>query len=159
MEKRFALWFLLLGLWACAGDGSSTTEASEAENPAQVTEQQEPRKVYSFENQDWVLTGMVIEGTERVIKADSIALTARFTGGIVRGFAGCNDFLADYSIAEDSTLTIGNMQKSGRMCSGRMTQEIRYLEVLESGNSFDHQNFLLQIKGEKGILKFNRKDQ
>ena len=61
----------------------------------------------------------------------SAEVTAKFEGGELTGFAGCNDYNATYEL-DGQSITIGPIAKTAKACEGTGdTVETAYLAALE----------------------------
>lgn len=118
-----------------------TQMASQDEEPTQ-----------RINNLTWYLVTIHEDGkAEPVINGTTI--TAVFSSeGVVAGSAGCNQYSAAYSGGPDS-LTIGSPISTEMYCEsppGIMTQEARYLSVLQGSGSYRINESLLEIADGNG---------
>ena len=158
MKFRFAwMLILLLAAVACTNDNSSETssetEAQEESTVAQEDVNKTPESLTAMMNRVWTLESYVFEGESQKVYGDS-SITISFVPGRVFGIGGCNNYSAEYDVPEDGKISFGQIGATKKMCSGLVAQEQRYLQILESVDSYTNVSNQLDLKGEAGALVF-----
>jgi heat shock protein HslJ len=74
------------------------------------------------------------------------------------GFGGCNTFGAQYEVSDGNQLSVTNIVSTLMACNdeGLMDQETRYLDALQSAESFELTGDSLMIRYGGGVLNFSR---
>lgn len=157
------VFFLAAGLFACKNDGQDT--ASEAGADSLATAQAQPsgqvsqggnRSNFKFpdiEGLAWKLSEYEYQG-EEYPPFDNSLLTLRIEGDKASGNGGCNDFQGSVSLKENGSVSFSNITKTRMRCANRMTQEVRFFEILESANAYEVNMVFLKLSGPKGKLTF-----
>jgi heat shock protein HslJ len=100
-------------------------------------------------------------GVVSVIADTNITATFDANGGLT-GFAGCNNYLAGYTLTED-TLNISSVVSTRKFCGqpeGTMSQESAYLQALETTSTFSIDDKILTLRTDSGeiVAKFKAID-
>jgi len=83
---------------------------------------------------EWVLTSL--NGRSPV---EESRITLTFAEGMVTGFAGCNRYGGEYTMADNGTLTIPEIGISAALClmpKDVMPQEAAYIEALSDAAAY-----------------------
>jgi len=109
-----------------------------------------------LDESSWVVEELVVDGTVTSV-VDGTSLTALFENGAVGGSAGCNGYNAAYETDGDS-ITIGPAISTLIFCEqpdGTMDQEVAYLGLLQSADSFDIDGDTLTLSsGNSVVLRY-----
>lgn len=112
------------------------------------------RQTATLENIQWQAMA-INNGRGGVVSARTTSLTsARFEEGKLAGNAGCNNYSASYTIADDS-LAIGSIMTTRRLCAqpdGIMEQEQEFLQALQQARTFQLERDRLELRSEQGSL-------
>jgi uncharacterized lipoprotein YbaY len=89
---------------------------------------------------------------------DGTQITAEFSGGKLTGSAGCNNYFASYE-QKGTRLSISTPGSTRKYCGepeGIMEQEVEYLRLLESANSFQfkREELVIYNRSEREILVY-----
>ena len=108
---------------------------------------------------EWVLTSL---NSGSHVEESRITLT--FAEGMVTGFAGCNRYGGEYTMADDGTLTIPEIANNEQLClmpKGVMPQETAYIEALLDAAAYRVMDDRLEIDDATGetILVFTLKEE
>ena len=111
----------------------------------------------ALEDTPWVLESYGEPGNLQAVLEDT-EITALFDSAEdkVSGSAGCNNYFAGYEINNNEVSIIAPVGSTEMYCEGIMEQEDRYLELLESAETFQIQDKKLHIfssGGQKLIFK------
>lgn len=96
----------------------------------------------------WVLTSYV-SGGSLIDVAEGYVVDATFSASTVAGFSGCNQYIAP-ATATDTTLTIGSIATTGRMCKMTIPIEQDYLAALATAASYTASDTELSIADASG---------
>ncbi len=136
---------------ACGGFGG-------ADGPA-IVKVERPNAPIDLDGTKWVLTSLngsgLVEGSN---------ITLNFAEGQLNGFAGCNNYGAEYTSADEGTLTIPEIEITLQLCQtpeGIMQQEDAYIETLRNGAAYRIIDDRLEIGDASGetTLVFTRKEE
>jgi len=108
---------------------------------------------------EWVLT---LLNDRSPVEESRITLT--FAENMVTGFAGCNRYGGEYTMADDGTLTIPEIASTAADCpmpKGVMTQEAAYIEALLGAAAYRVMDNRLEIDNAAGetLLVFTLKEE
>ena len=131
----------ILGLVACSDNGrpSRSTQEESLFNVTWILD--------SFGEQDDLQS--VLEGTQITVIFDG-------NGGVVHGYAGCNDYGGEYHI-KNNTLTIPDLMVTESECSepkGIMEQEKQFLRILLDAENYEISDRKLRIMVDTRVLTF-----
>jgi heat shock protein HslJ len=112
-------------------------------------------------NTRWKLVSFNESNTESPV-LDGADITIEFrTDGRAGGSGGCNSFGAEYT-AQSDRLEFGAVMSTKRACmdEGRMQQEQRFFQALQSARGFELDDNTLKISYDegRGVLTFVRHD-
>lgn len=156
-----------LSLTACngasdAGEAAGQTEPADSTTVGQPVSQdtaaadptgkEEEVKLSPIESRDWTVIGFTFDGQD-FQPVGEVSPLLRFVSGRVSGTTGCNDFNAPYELGEGSSLSIGNIATTKKMCSNIMPQERRLLELLRGVSGYELlSRTVLEIRSGKGKI-------
>jgi heat shock protein HslJ len=108
-------------------------------------------------NTKWRLVSFVEDGAEtEALEGGDVTLEFRAEGR-AGGSSGCNSYGSDYK-AHGSELTFGPIMSTKRACvdEGRMRQEQRFFQAMQSARSFEIADGELRISYDegRGVLSF-----
>jgi len=108
----------------------------------------------------WILESYGVQGNSQAV-LEGTEITATFDGaeGRVHGSSGCNTYGGDYHIS-GSELSISALYNTEMAClepEGIMEQEVQYLKLLLSAESYQIQDGKLQINSGDQVLIFSAK--
>jgi heat shock protein HslJ len=92
-------------------------------------------------------------GVVSVIAGTRIAATFDANGGLT-GFAGCNNYMAGYSVTGDA-IEIGSAVSTRKFCNqpaGVMVQESAYLQALETAATYSVEGNVLSLRTATGAM-------
>lgn len=120
---------------------------------------EEPSIDPNLNETEWVLTSL--NGKSPVIYS---RITLTFAEGIVTGFAGCNRYGGEYTIADDGILMIPEIAITEKIClvpKVVMSQEAAYIEALLDAAAYRVMDDRLEIDNAAGetILVFTLKEE
>lgn len=96
----------------------------------------------------WFLSSLTHNG--QPVELGDAQITLQFTeGNQANGSAGCNDFFADYEVANNGKLTFSQAGSTMMYCDNFMQQETAYLDALTQ---------ISQFKTEQGKLILSSAD-
>ncbi|MFC2016935.1 protease inhibitor I42 family protein [Chloroflexota bacterium] len=131
----------ILGIAAC-----SNTSGLSGETPE-----------YSLENVTWILESYGERGDLKAV-LDGTEITATFNSdeGRVTGSAGCNSYFGDYEIDENKLFipVVGSTEMYCMEPEGNMEQEVQYLKLLNSAESYEFSGSKLRIISGTQVLAF-----
>jgi heat shock protein HslJ len=107
-----------------------------------------------LENTYWVLTELDGKPIATINEAKKIHLQLNPVTKTASGFAGCNQFTGEYSLA-GKKLSLKNIASTRMFCEETMTLETRFLQILQEVDEFkikEHELFL--SKGDQQLAKF-----
>jgi heat shock protein HslJ len=112
-------------------------------------------------NTRWRLVSFTESNTESpALEGPDVMLEFR-TNGRVGGSGGCNSFGGEYT-AQGDRLEFGAVMSTKRACmdEGRMQQEQRFFQALQSARSFELAEGTLKVSYDegRGVLTFARAD-
>ncbi len=166
MKHSFSLLlFLALGILAC-NNGETPAEDAAAEqtagqlqqgSPAEETSKAEEKPVeFKFpelEGKRWKLSEYEYQGrTMEPLEGSKIHI--RIQGDEITGNAGCNDIMGEVAVREDGTLSVGQLSKTKKLCQGMMTQEERFVSLLQGARSYSVNKIFLEVNSAEGKLSF-----
>lgn len=164
--RTLLMMLLSFSLLACGSDAAQetadqadTAQAGKTKTDGPVIE--DARRVPQWykpafpkiELKKWYLTEYGYKGRSiKVGKADIPMIT--IANGKISGHSGCNKFSSAITLQEDGTLSLGELTSTKMLCQGKMTQESRFFELLESANAYSVNKVFMEITGDKGQLSF-----
>lgn len=154
------LFVLALGLFSCKNEGQDAAAQAQADSLAVASQVQAPEsgQVSNFnfpdvEGKIWKLSEYEYDGNTNP-PFDKSVLTLQLMNGKATGNAGCNDFNGTVELKGNGELSFSGIAKTKMLCNSRMTQETRFIELLETATSYEANMIFLKIKGPKGMLTF-----
>ena len=120
---------------------------------------EEPPVDPALDDTEWVLTSL---NSNTLLEGSNITLN--FAEGGVGGFAGCNRYGGEYTVANEGTLTIGEMVITLMDCQtpeGILEQERAYIEALRNAAAYRVMDDRLEIANAAGemTLVFTMKEE
>ncbi|MEA3294073.1 MAG: META domain-containing protein [Euryarchaeota archaeon] len=108
---------------------------------------------------EWILTSL--NGNSPV---EDSRITLTFVEGVVTGFAGCNRYGGEYTMADNGNLTIPEIENTCQLClmpKGVMQQESAYIEALSDADAYQVIDDRLEIDNAAGekILVFTLREE
>jgi heat shock protein HslJ len=134
----------LLVAWACSPKSPSSDQPPAAQPPTTAS-------TASLDGRDWVLVDL--GGQPAPPGADGRPATIRFDTATRRatGFAGCNRYSAQYTLAGDS-LSFGPAMSTKMACADGDELERRYLAVLPEVGTYESSDSTITLNGSGGPL-------
>ncbi len=111
-------------------------------------------KARPLENTYWVLTELDGKPIATINEAKKLHVLLNPVTKTASGFAGCNQFTGEYTI-DGKKLSLKNVASTRMFCQETMTQETRFLQILQEVDEFkikEHELFL--SKGDQQLAKF-----
>ena len=118
-----------------------------------------PRETINFEDITWVLESYGKMGNlQAVLENTEITATFGSTKGQVTGSAGCNNYFGGYDVKGKELSFTGPIGSTMMSCSEQIDQqEIQYLQILQSAESYEIDGNQLRITSGDKVLIFNLK--
>ena len=155
--------FLAAALFGCKNDSQDAADSAQAETvtPAQPTAPAAGEAIanpsnYKFpdiEGKVWKLSKYEYDGKSNAPFEQSV-LTLEIVEDKVSGNAGCNDYNGKVVLKDKGSVSFSAIASTKMRCDRRMTQEVRFLQLLESANAYEVNMVVLRLKGPKGSLTF-----
>ncbi len=83
--------------------------------------------------------------------------TIQFTEGEINGSTGCNRYFGGYTL-NGASISVGNLGSTMMACEGLMDQEVAFLQMLQTAESFTLGENMLTIHTPQGELVFTIKE-
>ena len=142
----------VLFLFACGGDDKAADQ-QETENP-----EEEAANQGALEENEWDLIKYTADGQEYDVLKDAPAKLV-FKGESLSGNSGCNSFMSSYTLGANGAIEVGAMNSTKMICANKMTQEVKFFELLKEAQSYSVQQNQLIIKSKNGELNFREAAQ
>ncbi len=129
-----------IAIAACTASGGASPSATSGGSAA------------ALEGTPWELTDYLGPGGAMLTVPTAVAATASFTGGVVAGNAGCNDYRGAYVVAGDK-LTVSGISTTLKACPPPETAvETAYLKALGSVATYSVSGAVLELRTADGAV-------
>lgn len=152
--KLFLFWSysLVVGLVlsACSPDDSRF----EGQNAGSAAAGAVTDSVPAVERFIWKLDSYVYEGKNVSQVKETLPAFITIQNGKLEGNTGCNTFSARASLSLDGDAAFTEIEKNNNLCSGQMTYERQFMNLIRETTSYEAGPVKLILTGEKGSVTF-----
>lgn len=109
----------------------------------------------SLADSRWQLQRYGLRGAEKSVMPGSNVSAVFGSDGRISGSGGCNNYFGKYSAGTDGSISIGQVGRTKRYCSGGLSdQEEDYFELLQSVTAYGIDNNGLSLYNNNIVLFF-----